>query len=132
MDWTGLAPTDCVQRGSDVQARLSIKRYAVWLHHWHRRRCGNRNCHCHCPGEAEHGPYYRLTRKVDGKTVTETLSSPPALAKAQHEVAKYQAANSSLPMNAKRSTGKSRVNCGTFTGLPFPFIGWRVWRGLGC
>lgn len=52
-------------------------------------RCGNPNCHCHQPGAAGHGPYYRLTRKVEGKTVTETFSSPAALAKAQREVAEY-------------------------------------------
>lgn len=51
--------------------------------------CGNPNCHCHRPGDAGHGPYYRLTRKVDGKTVTETFSSPAALAKAQREVEEY-------------------------------------------
>ena len=50
-------------------------------------RCGNPNCHCHRAGETGHGPYYRLTRKVNGKTVTETLSSPASLAKAQREVA---------------------------------------------
>jgi hypothetical protein len=52
-------------------------------------RCGNRNCHCHRPGDSGHGPYYRLTRKVAGKTVTETLPSPASLAKAQREVAEY-------------------------------------------
>lgn len=52
-------------------------------------RCGNSNCHCHRDGDPGHGPYYRLTRKVDGKTVTETFSSPAALAKAQREVAEY-------------------------------------------
>lgn len=51
--------------------------------------CGNPNCHCHHPGDPGHGPYYRLTRKVDGKTVTETFSTPAALAKAQREVAEY-------------------------------------------
>jgi hypothetical protein len=53
-------------------------------------RCGNPNCHCHRAGETGHGPYYRLTRKVNGKTVTETLSSPASLAKAQREVAECQ------------------------------------------
>lgn len=52
-------------------------------------RCGNRNCHCHRTGDPGHGPYPRLTRKVDGKTVTEMLSSPASLAKAQREVAEY-------------------------------------------
>ena len=50
-------------------------------------RCGNPNCHCHQAGDPGHGPYYRLTRKVNGKTVTETFSSPASLAKAQREVA---------------------------------------------
>lgn len=52
-------------------------------------RCGNPNCHCHRSGDPGHGPYHRLTRKVDGKTVTETLSSPASLTKAQREVAEY-------------------------------------------
>lgn len=52
-------------------------------------RCGNRRCHCHRSGDPGHGPYYRLTRKVDGKTVTETFSSSAELAKAQREVAEY-------------------------------------------
>jgi hypothetical protein len=52
-------------------------------------RCGTPNCHCHRPGDPGHGPFYRLTRKVDGKTVTETFTSPAALAKAQREVAEY-------------------------------------------
>ncbi len=53
-------------------------------------RCGTPNCHCHQPGDSGHGPFYRLTRKVDGKTVTESFSSPAALAKAQREVTEYR------------------------------------------
>ena len=53
-------------------------------------RCENPNCHCHRADDPGHGPYYRLTRKVNGKTVTETLSSPASLAKAQREVAECQ------------------------------------------
>ena len=53
-------------------------------------RCGNPNCHCHQAGDAGHGPYYRLTRKLKGKTVTATFSSPSGLAKAQREVAECQ------------------------------------------
>lgn len=53
-------------------------------------RCGNANCHCHAAGDPGHGPYYRLTRKVNGKTVTETFPSPASLAKAQREVAECQ------------------------------------------
>ena len=53
-------------------------------------RCGNPNCHCHQAGDPGHGPYYRLTRKVKGKTVTATFSSPGGLAKARREVAECQ------------------------------------------
>ena len=52
-------------------------------------RCGTPNCHCHRSGDPGHGPFSRLTRKVKGKTVTETFPSPAALAKAQREVAEY-------------------------------------------
>jgi uncharacterized protein DUF6788 len=53
-------------------------------------RCGNPNCHCRRDGDPGHGPYHRLTRKVDGKTVTETFPSPASLAKAQREVAECE------------------------------------------
>ncbi|MFN3326014.1 MAG: DUF6788 family protein [Bryobacteraceae bacterium] len=49
-------------------------------------RCGKPNCRCHQPGQPGHGPNYRLTRKVNGKTISETFSSPTALNKAQREV----------------------------------------------
>jgi hypothetical protein len=49
-------------------------------------RCGKPNCRCHQPGQLGHGPNFRLTRKVDGKTVTETFSSAAELRKAQREV----------------------------------------------
>jgi len=49
-------------------------------------RCGKPNCHCHQPGQPGHGPHFRLTRKEDGKTISESFSSPAALRKAQREV----------------------------------------------
>ena len=52
-------------------------------------RCGNPRCHCHEKDDPGHGPFYRLTRKVNGKTVTETFSIPAALRKAQDEIAAY-------------------------------------------
>lgn len=52
--------------------------------------CGNPKCHCHHEGDPGHGPYYRLTRKVNGKTITETFSSAAALVKAQREVAECE------------------------------------------
>lgn len=52
-------------------------------------RCGNPRCHCHETDDPGHGPFYRLTRKIDGKTVTETFATPAALRKAQREIAEY-------------------------------------------
>lgn len=53
-------------------------------------RCSKPNCHCAQPGDPGHGPNFRLTRKVKGKTVAETLSTPAALRKAQREVAEFR------------------------------------------
>lgn len=52
-------------------------------------RCGNPGCHCHRPDDPGHGPFYRLTRKVNGKSVTETFRTPTALRKAQQEVEEF-------------------------------------------
>lgn len=49
-------------------------------------RCGKPECRCHEPNQPGHGPNFRLTRKVDGKTVSETFSSATELRKAQREV----------------------------------------------
>ena len=49
-------------------------------------RCGKPNCHCHQPNQPGHGPNFRLTRKINGKTVSESFSSPAELRKAQLEV----------------------------------------------
>lgn len=52
-------------------------------------RCGKSNCRCHLPNQPGHGPNFRLTRKVDGKTVSETFSTAAELRKAQREVEAY-------------------------------------------
>jgi len=49
-------------------------------------RCGKPECRCHQPNQPGHGPNFRLTRKVTGKTVSETFASPAELRKAQREV----------------------------------------------
>jgi hypothetical protein len=49
-------------------------------------RCGKPGCRCHRPGEPGHGPNYRLTRKANGKTISESFTSPAALRKAEREV----------------------------------------------
>jgi hypothetical protein len=52
--------------------------------------CGKPTCRCHKPNQPPHGPNFRLTRRVDGRTVTETFASPAELQKAQREVEAYQ------------------------------------------
>jgi hypothetical protein len=52
--------------------------------------CENARCHCHQPGEAGHGPTFRLTYKARGKTVTESFSSPEAQGKAEREIAEFR------------------------------------------
>jgi len=52
-------------------------------------KCGKSNCHCSKPDSRGHGPNFRLTRRVEGKTVTETFSSAAALRKAQLEVTEF-------------------------------------------
>ena len=54
------------------------------------RKCGKPSCHCAKPNDPGHGPHYQLTQKVDGKTVTQGLSSPAAIRKAEREVAEYR------------------------------------------
>ncbi len=53
------------------------------------RRCGKPSCHCARPNDPGHDPQFRLTRRVAGKTTTETFPSPAALRKAQQEVAEF-------------------------------------------
>ncbi len=50
------------------------------------RRCGKPNCACAHDQNARHGPLMRLSRKIDGKTVQDTLADPAQLRKAQREV----------------------------------------------
>ena len=36
-------------------------------------KCGKATCHCAKPDDPGHGPNFRLTRKIRGKTLTENL-----------------------------------------------------------
>ncbi len=53
-------------------------------------RCGKPDCRCHRPGQPGHGPNLRLTYKVDGKTISESLPTPAAIHKAEREVAEFR------------------------------------------
>src|SRR5271157_3102802 len=68
-------------------------------------RCGKPNCRCHRPDAPGHGPNLRLTYKLHGKTVTESLPTPAAVRKAEREIdqfRKYQALHKEfLEVNAQ-------------------------------
>jgi len=49
-------------------------------------KCGKPSCHCASSNDPGHGPNFRLTRKVQGKTVTPPFASLAELGKAQREV----------------------------------------------
>jgi hypothetical protein len=53
-------------------------------------RCGKSNCCCREPEHPGHGPHLRLTYKVEGKTVSESLSDAVTARKAEHEVAEFR------------------------------------------
>jgi hypothetical protein len=53
-------------------------------------RCGKPECRCHQPGQPGHGPNLRLTYKVDGKTISESLPAPAAIHKAEREVEEFR------------------------------------------
>lgn len=54
------------------------------------RRCGKASCHCAQPDDPGHGPNLRLTHKVQGKTISESLPSAAAVRKAEREVAEFR------------------------------------------
>ncbi len=53
-------------------------------------RCGKPSCHCHQPKHPGHGPNLRLTYKLDGRTVTESLPDQAAMRKVEREIAEFR------------------------------------------
>ena len=53
-------------------------------------RCGKPGCRCHQPGQPAHGTNLRLTYKIDGRTVSESLPDSVAVRKAESEVAEFR------------------------------------------
>jgi len=47
-------------------------------------------CRCHQIWGTPHGPNFRLTYKVEGKTLSESLPTPAAIRKAEREVAEFR------------------------------------------
>lgn len=73
--------------------------------------CGKPNCHCHQPGQPVHGPNPRMTYKLQGKTVTESLPTPAAQKKAEREIAEFrrfeQVIREFIAVNAKICQARS-------------------------
>ena len=81
-----LLPPLIQQRDSILRAIISLGDFRSGSITPTSGKCGKKNCHCHRPDDPGHGPNYRLTRKQNGKSVTESFASPAALRKAQLEV----------------------------------------------
>jgi hypothetical protein len=77
------------QRSAILQEMLRLPDFRSGSITATRGTCGKANCRCHQPNQPGHGPNYRLTRKVKGKTVTETFATAAELHKAQGEVEAY-------------------------------------------
>ena len=52
------------------------------------RRCGKPGCHCAAPDSPGHGPYWTLTFKSGGKTVTRAIP-PHALERTRQQIAAF-------------------------------------------
>src|SRR5580704_7170140 len=74
------------QRNAILQQMLRLPDFRSGSITATRGTCGKANCRCHQPNQPGHGPNYRLTRKVKGKSVSESFSSSVELRKAQREV----------------------------------------------
>ena len=61
------------------------------------RPCGKQPCCCKEAGHPGHGPYYSLTFKAGGKTVTRHLARGPALDKTRREIAAFRTFEQLVP-----------------------------------
>src|SRR5467141_1051570 len=53
-------------------------------------RCVKPEGHCPQPGQPGHGPNFRLTYKVEGKTISEALPTTAAIQTAEREVEEFR------------------------------------------
>jgi len=54
------------------------------------RQCGKQPCCCERADHPGHGPYYSLTAKAEGTTVTRHVAAGAELAKVQREIAAFR------------------------------------------
>ena len=83
----------------------------------HRLRCGNPNCRCKRAGEPGHGPYWYLTRKVAGRTVSRSVPAAEVEAVRQRiaERQRLQALTAQL-VEVSDQLRHARRACGDATG----------------
>lgn len=53
-------------------------------------KCGKAGCHCTSKDSPGHGPYWRLTREVEGKTITRNIPDGPCLEQTRVQIQEYQ------------------------------------------
>jgi len=53
-------------------------------------KCGKATCHCAEADHPGHGPHWRLTYKVEGRTRTQSLPNPKERQKVEAEVAEFR------------------------------------------
>ena len=53
-------------------------------------KCGKAECCCKQPDHPGHGPHWRITYKVEGKTKSESLYEEAAIKKAEREIDEFR------------------------------------------
>jgi hypothetical protein len=53
-------------------------------------KCGKPECCCKAPGHPGHGPHWRITYKVEGRTRSEGLYEDAAIKKAEREIEEFR------------------------------------------
>jgi hypothetical protein len=54
------------------------------------RRCGKPGCRCSQPNDPGHGPNFRLTYKINGRTHSESLPNRAAIENAARQIAEFR------------------------------------------
>lgn len=76
------------QRASLLQQFLTLSDFRPGTVSAVARRCGKPSCHCAQPDSAGH-PQFRLLRKVQGKSVSESFPNPAAFRQAAEQVHQF-------------------------------------------
>jgi len=75
-------------------------------------RCGKPNCRCHQPDQHGHGPNFRLTHKVNGKTVSGSFASAAEMRQAR-ALRAICSSNSEVAQKIRTEFGKQHAFVGS-------------------